>query len=311
MPGRSAVSQNAQKFRIGGPGAAHVEVLNAEVWALHIVEPNSSPQGQALNRSVRNGAAKPSVLQQLLAREALPVLQADQVPSTASTVRKVPFCTLPPAPINRSPGQTLMVCGAFVGTAPRASYGTTKASAGASLRFSRSLICNRFAWEMTRLTSGSPRLGKRRRASRTAAGNGTCSGSSTLSQVRELEDPLVEAPALRELVAPAPPRELAAAWRVPRGDPDLLRVAQRAHVLRGRQGPAAGLLPASREGGEGRRLYLLEWPCIFLQKRPGRGRLRRVRAAAALPTAQAGQPRAGVQGVAVVGWRDQIGVLLH
>ncbi|CAE7911425.1 unnamed protein product [Symbiodinium necroappetens] len=39
-------------------------------------------------------------------------------PSTASTVMKVPFCTLPPAPINRSPGQTLMVCGAFVGTAP-------------------------------------------------------------------------------------------------------------------------------------------------------------------------------------------------
>ena len=113
-----------------------------------------------------------------------PLSRRTRSPSTASTVRKVPFCTLPPAPINRSPGQTLMVCGAFVGTAPRASYGTNTASVGASRRFSRSLICNRFAWEMTRLTSGSPRLGKRRRASCTAAGNGTCSGSSTLNQVR-------------------------------------------------------------------------------------------------------------------------------
>ena len=86
---------------------------------------------------------------------------------------------------------------------------------------------------------------------------------------------------------------------------------KRAHVLRRLQGPLAGLLPASREGGEGRRLYLLERPRLLLQKRPGRGRLRRVGAAAALPTAQAGQPRAGVQGVAVVGGRDQIGVLLH
>ena len=40
--------------------------------------------------------------------------------------------------MSRSPGQTLMVCGAFVGTAPRASYSTSNASGGASLRFSRS-----------------------------------------------------------------------------------------------------------------------------------------------------------------------------
>ena len=87
-----------------------------------------------------------------------------------------------PAPTAWLTGSSLvhprMVCGAFVGTAPRASYCTTRASAGASRRFSRSLICSRFAWEMTRLTSGSPRLGKRRRASRTASASGTCSGSS-------------------------------------------------------------------------------------------------------------------------------------
>ena len=73
-------SQNAQKLRIGGPGAAHVEVLDAEVRALHIVQPNPPLQGQALNRSIRDRAAEPSVLQQLLPREALPALQADQVP---------------------------------------------------------------------------------------------------------------------------------------------------------------------------------------------------------------------------------------
>ena len=78
--GSDEASQNAQKLRIGGPGAAHVEVFDAEVRALHVVKPNSPSQGQPLNRSIRNRAAKPSVLQQLLPREALSALQADQVP---------------------------------------------------------------------------------------------------------------------------------------------------------------------------------------------------------------------------------------
>ena len=58
----SEASKNAQKLRIGGPGAAHVEVLDAEVRTLHIVQPNPPSQGQALNRSISNRAAKPSVL---------------------------------------------------------------------------------------------------------------------------------------------------------------------------------------------------------------------------------------------------------
>ena len=58
-------------------------------------------------------------------------------------------------------------------------------------------------------------------------------------------------------------------------------------------------------------VHVLERPRLLLQDRPGRGRLRRVRAAPALPPAQAGQSCAGVRGVAVVGRRDQIGILLH
>ena len=78
--GSGTILKNAQKLRIGGPGAAHVEVLEGEVRALHIVEPNPSPQGQALNRSIRNRAAKPRVLQQLRAHEGLPTLQANHIP---------------------------------------------------------------------------------------------------------------------------------------------------------------------------------------------------------------------------------------
>ena len=72
--------QDAQKLRIRGPGAPHVQVLEREVRALHVVEPNPPPQGQPLHRSIGNCAAEPSVLQQLRAREALPTLQADDVP---------------------------------------------------------------------------------------------------------------------------------------------------------------------------------------------------------------------------------------
>ena len=49
----------------------------------------------------------------------------------------------------------------------------------------------------------------------------------------------------------------------------------------------------------------------FFYRSTRAGRLRRVRAAPALPPAQAGQSCAGVQGVGVVGRRDQIGILLH
>ena len=131
-------------------------MLEREVRTLHVVKPDPPSQSQSLNRSIGDGATKPGVLQQLRAREGLAALQADDVPFHRFRGQER---TLPPAPMSRSPGQTLMVCGAFVGTAPRASYSTSKASGGASLRFSRSLIWSRFAWDMTRLTSGCPRLG--------------------------------------------------------------------------------------------------------------------------------------------------------
>ena len=158
--------------------------------ALHIVEPHSPSQGQPLHRSIGNRAAKPGVLQQLRAHETLPALQADVVPLHGFHGQEGALLHFGVVSISCRFGQTLMVCGAFVGTAPR---GTTRASAGASRRFSRSLIC-------TRLTSGPP----------TPPASGSVAGPPALLRPagpapahRPAAKPLVEAPALRELVAPA------------------------------------------------------------------------------------------------------------
>ena len=146
-------SKHTQKLRIGGPGAAHVEMLEREVRTLHIVQPDPPSQSQSWTE------AQVMALQSLVCFSSSgpakdwPLSRRTTSPSNASTVRKVPFCTLPPAPMRRS------LCGAFVGTAPRASSSTSKASGGASLRFSRSLMWSRLAREMTRLTSGFPHSG--------------------------------------------------------------------------------------------------------------------------------------------------------
>ena len=55
-------------------------MLERKVRGLHIVQPDSPPQGQPLHRSVGDGAAKPTVLQQLLPREGLAALQPDHIP---------------------------------------------------------------------------------------------------------------------------------------------------------------------------------------------------------------------------------------
>ena len=83
-------------------------------------------------------------------------LSSDTRSPTSLTVTKTPFCTLPPAPTSRRPGHTLMVWGALVPAVSGPAYSTSSASSGALLRFSRSLICSRLAWEMTRHTSGLP-----------------------------------------------------------------------------------------------------------------------------------------------------------
>ena len=106
------------------------------------------------------------MLQQLLPREGLwPLSSWTKSPPTASTVTKVPFCTLPPAPMSRNPPDPHGL------RRIRRHRAASLASGGASRRLS--LICSRFAWEMTSLTSGSPRLGKRCRASHTASGSET------------------------------------------------------------------------------------------------------------------------------------------
>ena len=114
---------------------------------LHIVQPGSLCQGQVLHRSVGDGAGKPSVLQQLLPREGLAALQLDQIPLHRFHRHKGALLHLAAGSDEPQPRPAF----AFVGTAPRASYRSTRASGGASRRFSRSLICSRFAREMTRL----------------------------------------------------------------------------------------------------------------------------------------------------------------
>ena len=94
--------------------------------------------------------------------------------AASRTVTKHPLGTLPPAPTSLSPGHRRMVCGWFVPAGPCARCSSSTAPSAASRRFSRSLMAIRWACEMTRQVSGSPRMGNCSRATCTASRSGTC-----------------------------------------------------------------------------------------------------------------------------------------
>ena len=69
-------------------------------------------EGEALAAGVGNCVARPGGPQQLL------VLQLSSLTpsgSTSATATKTPLGIFPPAPMRRSPGHTLMLCGLFWG----------------------------------------------------------------------------------------------------------------------------------------------------------------------------------------------------
>ena len=104
-------------------------------------------------------------------------------------------------------------------------------------------------------------------------------------------------------------RRLAAAGSLARRDPNLLRLAQRPHVLRRLPRPAPGLLPTHAEGRKGHSLHRLERTRFLLQKRPGRGGVRRS-GAASLPSAAPGLQHSRILGVEALGRGDRVWPLL-
>ena len=94
-------------------------------------------------------------------------------------------------------------CGMLVVVGPVPEYSIVTASGGARRRLSRALMRMRWAWEMTRLTSGSPCRGNRSRAAWSASARGCSRGSSTRIQVRKSKMARVAPHVLRELVVPA------------------------------------------------------------------------------------------------------------
>ena len=99
-------------------------------------------------------------------------------------------------------------------------------------------------------------------------------------------------------------RRLAAAGGLARRD-RVLRLAQRPHVLRRLPRPAPGLLPTHAEGRKGHSLHRLERTRFLLQKRPGRGGVRRS-GAASLPSAAPGLQHSRILGVEALGRGDRV-----
>ena len=174
-------------------------MLERKVRGLHIVQPDSPSQGQALHRSVGDGAAKPSVLQQLLPREGLAALQLDHIPLHRFHRHKGALLHLAAGSDEPQPRPDPQ--GLAHSSAPRreprtAAPGHRAAPAGGSpvvdlqpLRMGD----DEAHVGLSPPREASPRFGQR----------------NLLRFVdpkprQELEDLLVEAPALRELVAPAP-----------------------------------------------------------------------------------------------------------
>ena len=83
---------------------AQREVAGLQVQADAVVE------GEALAAGVGHCVARPGGPQQLLVLQPHAVVQPH---STSATATKTPLGIFPPAPMRRSPGHTLMLCGLF------------------------------------------------------------------------------------------------------------------------------------------------------------------------------------------------------
>ena len=147
--------------------------------------------------------ARPGGPQQLLSRTPLSSL----TPSGSAT--KTPLGIFPPAPMRRSPGHTLMLCGLFwgvavwlhplVGTDSMTSSSRSFEASGARARFAAAFTAMRLLWLMTSVVSGHPGLEGKSSFSLALA----CSSVGHAADPQpfdEVEDAGVGAHVLRELV---------------------------------------------------------------------------------------------------------------
>ena len=128
------------------------------------VQADAVVEGEALAAGVGHCVARPGGPQQLL------VLQPSG--STSATATKTPLGIFPPAPMRRSPGHTLMLCGLFWGAvwlhpfwvSPKSMWMTCVSNwssfeaSGARARFAAALTAMRLLWLMTSVVSGHPGL---------------------------------------------------------------------------------------------------------------------------------------------------------
>ena len=196
--------EHAQELAAGGPAGAHVEMLESEVRALGVAQEDPPLERQALAGGVGDGVAQPGVLQEGCVGEGVAAVQHDFFGRPLrSRARKCPWLTRPPAPMSFRPGQTRMVCGMLVVVGPVPVYSIVTASGGARRRLSRVLILMRWAWEMTRLTSGSPSRGNPFSGRVERLGQGLLPGFVDPEPGQEAKNARVAPHVLGELVVPA------------------------------------------------------------------------------------------------------------
>ena len=101
-----------QQLGARGPRGAHVQVAQCEVAGLQ-VQADAVVEGEPLAAGVGHcSAGWPASSSWFFSR--MPLTPSG---STSATATKTPLGIFPPAPMRRSPGHTLMLCGLFWGVA--------------------------------------------------------------------------------------------------------------------------------------------------------------------------------------------------
>ena len=103
-----------QQLGARGPRGAHVQVAQREVAGLQ-VQADAVVEGEPLAAGVGHCVARPGGPQQLLVLQPHAVVQPHSVRLHFRHGHKDALGNFPPAPMRRSPGHTLMLCGLFCG----------------------------------------------------------------------------------------------------------------------------------------------------------------------------------------------------
>ena len=190
--------EHAQELAAGGPACADVEVPESEVRVLGVAQEDSPLQRQALAGGVGDGVAQPGVLQEGGVGEGVAAVQDDLLGAHFGHVHVDALGDAAAGPDELQAGPD-----------PHGlrHVGGRRAGAGVLDRdsFRRGQARMRWAWEMTRLTSGSPCRGNRARAawSLERLGQRLLPGLVDPQPGQEAKNARVAPHVLRELVVPA------------------------------------------------------------------------------------------------------------